>query len=163
MTNFILLIGAGLFSRAAWSFEMHHFVNMYVFLPHPHSAPPQLLLPRLTAPPSLPSVGGEVDDTGGDGPGSFNVHGSVWHLDCCNPENNFDNGGWQIFNALFGWTNSATIGSVLAYSLYWVMAIVALVWIKWREGRVKLAGRWESAAGVRRREKREKEEAGLPL
>ena len=91
------------------------------------------------------------------------MHGSVWHLDCCNPENNFDNGGWQIFNALFGWTNSATIGSVLAYSLYWVMAIVALVWIKWREGRVKLAGRWESAAGVRRREKREKEEAGLPL
>ena len=109
-----------------------------------------------------PSVGGEVDDTGGDGPGSFNVHGSVWHLDCCNPENNFDNGGWQIFNALFGWTNSATIGSVLAYSLYWVMAIVALVWIKWREGRVKLGGRWESAAGRKRRVRREAGEAGLP-
>ena len=42
MTNFILLIGAGLFSRAAWSFEMHHFVNMYVF---PFSSlPPHLPL-----------------------------------------------------------------------------------------------------------------------
>ena len=40
MTNFILLIGAGLFSRAAWSFEMHHFVNMYVFSPIRTSPPP---------------------------------------------------------------------------------------------------------------------------
>lgn len=49
-----------------------------------------------------------MDDAGGDGPGSFDVRGSVWHLDCCNPENKLDGQGWSIFNALFGWTNSAT-------------------------------------------------------
>lgn len=81
MTNFILLIGAGLFSRAIWDFQTNAFNHL---------------------------LGADVDDAGGDGPGSFDVRGSVWHLDCCNPENNFDNGGWQVFNALFGWTNSAT-------------------------------------------------------
>ena len=81
MTNFILLIGAGLFSRAVWDFQTNAFNHL---------------------------LGADVDDSGGDGPGSFNVRGNVWHLDCCNPENNFDNGGWQVFNALFGWTNSAT-------------------------------------------------------
>lgn len=85
MTNLILLIGAGLFSRSVWEFESNAFAQL---------------------------VGSDVDDTGGDGPGSFDVRNSVWHLDCCNPENNYDNGGWMIFNAIFGWTNSATYGSV---------------------------------------------------
>ena len=81
MTNFILLIGAGLFSKAIWSFQENAFNDL---------------------------LGADVDDSGGNGPGSYDVRGNVWHLDCCNPENNFDNGGWQVFNSLFGWTNSAT-------------------------------------------------------
>ena len=32
MTNFVPLIGAGLSTRAARSFEMHHFVTMYILL-----------------------------------------------------------------------------------------------------------------------------------
>ncbi|PCH44699.1 iron permease FTR1 [Wolfiporia cocos MD-104 SS10] len=127
MTNFILLIGAGLFSRAVWSFNAQHFDNI---------------------------VGADVDDTGGDGPGSFDVHGSVWHINCCNPENDLDSDGWTIFNAIFGWTNSATVGSVLAYVLYWVCVIIVLVFLKFKEGRTTLFGR-ESAAGVRRRERHE--------
>ena len=54
------------------------------------------------------SLGADVDDAGGDGPGSYDVRGNVWHLDCCNPENTTDGQGWSIFGALFGWTNSAT-------------------------------------------------------
>ncbi|KZT68414.1 iron permease FTR1 [Daedalea quercina L-15889] len=127
MTNFILLIGSGLFSKAVWYFESHMFSVL---------------------------VGAEVDDTGGDGPGSFDVRGSVWHINCCNPENNFDNTGWSIFAAIFGWTNSATLGSVLSYVFYWIAVMVVLVYLKFKEGRTKLLGR-ESQAGVRRRERKE--------
>ncbi|KIP03391.1 iron permease FTR1 [Phlebiopsis gigantea 11061_1 CR5-6] len=125
MTNFILLIGAGLFSRAVWAFQEQRFNHL---------------------------LGADVDDAGGDGPGSFDVRGNVWHLDCCNPDDNFDNSGWSLFNAIFGWTNSATLGSVLGYVFYWLAAIVTLVAMKWKEGRTKVLGR-ESAAGVRRRER----------
>ncbi|TFY61301.1 hypothetical protein EVJ58_g4595 [Rhodofomes roseus] len=127
MTNFILLIGAGLLSKAVWYFESHAFAQI---------------------------VGSDVDDTGGDGPGSYNVRGSVWHIDCCNPENNFDNSGWSIFAAIFGWTNSATIGSVLSYVFYWIAVMITLVYLKWKEGRTKVFGK-ESQAGVRRRERQE--------
>jgi high-affinity iron transporter len=81
MTNLLLLIGAGLFSRAVWAFEENAFNHL---------------------------LGSDVDDSGGDGPGSFRVQNSVWHLDCCNPEDKFDGQGWSVFNAIFGWTNSAT-------------------------------------------------------
>ena len=100
------------------------------------------------------SLGADVDDAGGDGPGSFDVRGSVWHLDCCNPENNFDSDGWTIFGAIFGWTNSATLGSVLAYVFYWLAVVVTLVSMKFKEGRTKLLGK-ESAMGRRRRERKE--------
>jgi high-affinity iron transporter len=81
MTNFILLIGAGLFSKATGSFEEHAFNVL---------------------------LGADADDAGGDGPGTYRVQGNVWHLNCCNPDNNSDGHGWTILNALFGWTNNAT-------------------------------------------------------
>ncbi|KAG1868464.1 iron permease FTR1 family-domain-containing protein, partial [Suillus subluteus] len=120
MTNLILLIGAGLFSKAIWSFQENAFNNL---------------------------LGVDVDDAGGNGPGSYDVRGNVWHLDCCNPETDMP---WGIFNAVLGWTNSATQGSVLSYVFYWVMVIVVLVYMKFKEGRTKLFG-WESAVGTRRR------------
>ncbi|EIM82005.1 iron permease FTR1 [Stereum hirsutum FP-91666 SS1] len=126
MTNLILLIGAGLFSRSIWEFESNAFAKI---------------------------VGSDVDDTSGDGPGSFDVRNSVWHLDCCNPENNYDNGGWMIFNAIFGWTNSATYGSVIGYAMYWVAVMGALGGLKWKEGRMSFFGH-ESAIARQRREKR---------
>ncbi|KAA1476162.1 Ftr1 protein [Dentipellis sp. KUC8613] len=132
MTNFILLIGAGLFSKATWAFQENAFNNL---------------------------LGTDVDDAGGDGPGSFNVHGSVWHLDCCNPENNFDNNGWTIFGAIFGWTNSATLGSVLSYVFYWIAVIITLLYLKWKEGRTNFGVGFESKARVQRREKRAAREA----
>ncbi|KIK57219.1 hypothetical protein GYMLUDRAFT_46470 [Collybiopsis luxurians FD-317 M1] len=128
MTNFLLLIGAGLFSRGVWAFQENAFNDL---------------------------LGADVDETGGDGPGSFNVQGNVWHLDCCNPEDNFDNSGWTIFNAIFGWTNSAALGSILSYVLYWVVVIITLIFMKFREGRTTLFG-YESSVGRSRRIRREK-------
>ncbi|KAL6301417.1 Ftr1 protein [Sparassis latifolia] len=106
MTNLVLLIGAGLFSQSVFQLQAHAFTLL---------------------------VGAEVDDTGGDGPGSFDVRGSVWHLNCCNPENNLNGGGWMIFNAILGWTNSASIGTILAYVFYWLAVITALVRMKYKE------------------------------
>lgn len=77
MTNFILLIGAGLFSKAVWAFQENAFMQI---------------------------VGAFSDETAGTGPGSYNVQGNVWHLDCCAT----GSGGWSIFYAIFGWENSAT-------------------------------------------------------
>jgi high-affinity iron transporter len=129
MTNFLLLIGAGLFTRAITAYQNHAFNQL---------------------------LGADADDgtLAGDGPGSYDVRGSVWHLDCCNPENKLDGQGWSIFQAILGWTHNATVGSVLAYVFFWVAVIVVLVAMKFREGRTTLLGR-ESAAGKRRRNRRE--------
>ncbi|KAF5361188.1 hypothetical protein D9758_009048 [Tetrapyrgos nigripes] len=129
MTNLLLLIGAGLFSRSVGAFQEHAWNNL---------------------------LGADVDDAGGDGPGSYRVQGNVWHLDCCNPEDNLDNEGWSVFNALFGWTNNATLGTVLSYVFYWLAVIVVLIFMKFNEGRSKFFG-VESAAGTRRRVRREKQ------
>jgi high-affinity iron transporter len=124
-TNFLLLIGAGLFSRSIGSFQKHAFNVL---------------------------VGTDVDDiaSAGDGPGSYNVRGNVWHLDCCNPEARLPKDGWTIFGAIFGWTNNATstcflcirfgpcsflwsVGTVLGYVFYWLAVIVVLIVMKFKE------------------------------
>lgn len=115
MTNFLLLIGAGLFSRATAAFETNAFNHI---------------------------VGANIDDTGGTGPGSYRVQGNVWHLDCCSPASGQN---WSIFNAIFGWDNNATIGSVLSYIFYWLAVIIALAYMKYTEGRIKLFGRGSAA------------------
>ena len=43
------------------------------------------------------AVGGDVAEVGA-GPGSYNIHKSVWHVNCCSPTYNIDS-GWGIFNA----------------------------------------------------------------
>jgi len=139
MTNFLLLIGAGLFTRAVTSFQTRAYNQL---------------------------LGASVDDAGGNGPGSYDVRGNVWHLNCCNPGNTTDGQGWTIFQGILGWTNNATVGSVLAYVFFWLAVIVVLVSMKFKEGRTKLLGR-ESAAGIRRRDRRNaeaiaKDKDGLP-
>ena len=71
-------------------------------------------------------TGGDAAETG-SGPGSYNIRKRVWHVNCCNPELNGSNGGWGVFNSLFGWTNSATYGTVISYNLYWLAVILAFV------------------------------------
>ncbi|KAK5110435.1 hypothetical protein LTR62_005786 [Meristemomyces frigidus] len=103
-TCFLYLVAAGLFSKSVWFFENHAWNKI---------------------------VGGDASETG-SGPGSYNIHTSVWHVNCCNPQIN-GGGGWGIFNAIFGWTNSATIGSVLAYNLYWMMIIIGFLAMRYSE------------------------------
>ncbi|EGO03468.1 hypothetical protein SERLA73DRAFT_174969 [Serpula lacrymans var. lacrymans S7.3] len=125
MTNFILLIGAGLFSKAVWYFQDYKWTRL---------------------------LGINGDDSGGDGPGSYDVRGNVWQIDCCDPNGNQ---GWSIFNAILGWQNTATLGSVLSYVFYWLAVAATLSYMKFKEGRTTFLGR-ESAAGVRRRRFRER-------
>lgn len=68
------------------------------------------------------------------------MQGNVWHVTYGNPENNLDSQGWSIFNALFGWSNNASIGTILSYCFYWLAVIVALVYLKWSEGRLVILG-----------------------
>ena len=83
MTNFLLLIGAGLFSLSVAGFQENEFNKL---------------------------LGGDVDDAAaaGSGPGSYDVRGNVWHLNCCNPEQKFVGQGWSIFSAIFGWNNNGS-------------------------------------------------------
>ncbi|CAE6469737.1 unnamed protein product [Rhizoctonia solani] len=119
-TSLLLLIGAGLMSKAIGAFERHRFNVM---------------------------VGGDVAEAG-DGPGSFDVIGNIWHLDCCNPENKLDAKGWAVFNAILGWSNNGSIGTVISYIAYWLIAIFALVRMKHREGRTTIVDKFVNTTGL---------------
>lgn len=105
-TCFLYLVAGGLFSRGVWYFQNHAWSKV---------------------------IGGDASETG-SGPGSYNIEQSVWHVNCCNPELG-GGGGWGIFNALLGWTNSATYGSVLAYNFYWITVMVGYGAMLYRERR----------------------------
>ena len=103
-TCFLYLVAAGLFSRGIWFFEADNWNKL---------------------------TGGDAAETG-SGPGSYDIRRSVWHVNCCNPELN-GGGGWGIFNALFGWQNSATYGSVIGYNVFWICAIVGFGLLRFKE------------------------------
>ncbi|KAF2084928.1 plasma membrane iron permease [Saccharata proteae CBS 121410] len=103
-TCFLYLVAAGLFSKAVWAFEQNKWNHL---------------------------TGGDAAETG-SGAGSYDIRQSVWHVNCCNPEVN-GGGGWGIFNAILGWENSATYGSVISYNLYWVTIIVAFAFMRYTE------------------------------
>ncbi|EGV62449.1 high-affinity iron permease [Yamadazyma tenuis] len=67
-------------------------------------------------------TGGDASENGA-GPGTYDITKSVWHVNCCNPEKDH---GWDVFNALLGWQNSATYGSVISYNIYWLSLIVVI-------------------------------------
>lgn len=75
------------------------------------------------------ATGGDAAENGA-GPGTYNIKKSVWHVNCCNP---LTDNGWDIFNALLGWQNSATYGSVLSYNLYWLFIIVTVFLMGYEE------------------------------
>jgi len=99
-TCLLYLVAAGLLSKAAWNFDMYQYARL---------------------------VGGDVAEAGA-GPGSYNIHKSVWHVNCCSPSYNVKS-GWMIFYAIFGWQNSATYSSVIVYNIYW---IVVSAWFLWQ-------------------------------
>ncbi|OGM43582.1 plasma membrane iron permease [Aspergillus bombycis] len=108
-TCLLYLVAAGLLSRGVWFLENNTWSNL---------------------------IGGDASETGA-GPGSYDIRQSVWHVNCCSPLVN-GGGGWGIFNAILGWQNSATYGSIISYNLYWLVVIVWFVMMRYREQQ----GRW---------------------
>lgn len=103
-TCLLYLVAAGLFSRAVWYFQAQNWNN---------------------------AVGGDAAEVGA-GPGSYDIGQSVWHVNFGNPELN-GGGGWGIFNAILGWQNSATYGSVISYNCYWIAVIIGFVLLRYKE------------------------------
>lgn len=103
-TCLLYLVAAGLFSKAIWFFEAQQWNN---------------------------AIGGDAAETG-SGPGSYDIDRSVWHVNYGNPELN-GGGGWGIFNAILGWQNSATYGSVIGYNMYWLAVIVGFLLLRFQE------------------------------
>ncbi|WLF79358.1 high-affinity iron permease [Lodderomyces elongisporus] len=94
-TCILYLIAAGLFSRGVWFIEAHQY-NV--------------------------RTGGDAAENG-NGPGTYDIAKSVWHVNCCNP---LTDNGWDIFNAILGWQNSATYGSVISYNVYWIAVMITI-------------------------------------
>lgn len=95
-TCFLYLIASGLMSRGVWFLELERFVRR---------------------------CGGIDPSEVGSGPGSYDIANSVWHVNCCN---GLTDNYWMLLNAIFGWTNSATYGSIISYNIYWVVLILVL-------------------------------------
>lgn len=103
-TCILYLVAAGLFSRAVWYFQAQDWNN---------------------------AVGSDAAELGA-GAGSYDIDQSVWHVNFGNPELN-GGGGWGIFNAILGWTNSATYGSVISYNLYWLVVMTGFFLARYKE------------------------------
>ncbi|KAF9143212.1 high-affinity iron permease [Mortierella sp. GBA39] len=83
-------------------------------------------------------VWGKLTNARSDDGGTYDPRYNIWALSCCDPKNN-NQGGWQLFNALFGWSNIGTIGSVVCYIAYWLIVIFALVYMKLKRRRIATA------------------------
>lgn len=99
LTCFLYVVSAGLLSRGVWFLELEKYVRR---------------------------CGGQDVSETGSGPGSYDVATAVWHVNCCN---GLKDGWWMVANALVGWTNTATYGSVALYIAYWA-AVSA--WLRMR-------------------------------
>ncbi|KAK4142758.1 iron permease FTR1/Fip1/EfeU [Dichotomopilus funicola] len=108
-TCLLYLVAAGLFTRAVWAFEQDAWQRL---------------------------IGSDAAELG-TGPGSYDVDRSVWHLNCCSPIY-MGGSGWGFFNAIFGWTNSATYGSVISYNLYWLCIMAYFIVMRYKE----VKGHW---------------------
>ncbi|KAK3944541.1 putative iron transferase [Diplogelasinospora grovesii] len=108
-TCLLYLVAAGLFSRGVWSLEQQRWNT---------------------------ALGSDAAELGA-GPGSYDITKSVWHLNCCSPYVK-GGSGWGFFNAILGWENSATYGSVLSYNLYWLFVILGFFAMRYKE----LKGHW---------------------
>ncbi|RAH69921.1 FTR1 family protein [Aspergillus aculeatinus CBS 121060] len=74
-------------------------------------------------------VGSDVAEEG-SGAGSYNILQTVWHVNCCNAET--DN-GWDVFNAILGWENTGTYGSIISYNVYWIFIMLCVAYMLWEE------------------------------
>lgn len=118
---------------------------------------------RLEAYPFERAVGGDLAESG-SGPGSYDVRGNVFHFNWfvifgCSPPRlclsdaylvsltpvlchcrgnpEIKTNGWaMVAQAICGWNNNGTVGTVVAYSAYWWTVAASVFLMKWREGRL---------------------------
>ncbi|KAF9365573.1 high-affinity iron permease [Mortierella sp. NVP85] len=88
-----------------------------------------------------------------DDSGTYDPRINVWALSCCDPHNN-DAGFAQLMNALFGWSNVASVGSVVCYIGYWLIVIVALVYMKLKQRREAVLAALEAPEETKVQEKK---------
>ncbi|CDH52651.1 plasma membrane iron permease [Lichtheimia corymbifera JMRC:FSU:9682] len=93
-------------------------------------------------------IGGEAAEEGGDVIG-YKVTTAIWHVSWGDPEKNLPStGGYQIFNSVLGWNNTATYGTIITYCLYWLVVIGFLVYFYYDEKRSAIrkaeAGEWQA-------------------
>lgn len=55
----------------------------------------------------------------------------LWQLHCCHQEKD---GIWKILNAIVGWRDEATVGTLVSYICYWIFVAIclALLRLKWK-------------------------------
>lgn len=53
----------------------------------------------------------------------------IWKLHCCHED---DDGIWKLFNAIFGWRDEATIGTLTSYISYWVFVAIAYLILRYK-------------------------------
>jgi high-affinity iron transporter len=66
----------------------------------------------------------------------------LWQLHCCHQEKD---GIWKILNAIFGWRDEATVGTLVSYICYWVFVAFtfALLRMKWKRDAERETARQE--------------------
>lgn len=114
-TAILLLIASGMASRSVFGLEFFRYARKV----------------------------GDAAAESGSGPGSYDATNYVWHIDCCNPNDQSGGNGWGLLNSLVGWNNTGTLGSILSYVAYWVIVTAYLLYSLWSEGRLALAYRWK--------------------
>lgn len=55
----------------------------------------------------------------------------IWQLHCCHQEKD---GIWKILNAIVGWRDEATVGTLVSYICYWIFVAICLLLLrlKWK-------------------------------
>ncbi|KAI5067042.1 hypothetical protein GOP47_0017570 [Adiantum capillus-veneris] len=56
----------------------------------------------------------------------------LWKWSCCDPEGN---NVWSLLQAIVGWRNEATKGTLSAYILYWVFVLCTLLFLRFKWSR----------------------------
>lgn len=69
----------------------------------------------------------------------------LWQLKCCDPEGN---NVWSLLNAVVGWRNEATKGTLSSYIMYWAFVVATLVFLRFKWNREAELTSQETAAST---------------
>ncbi|KAI9488357.1 iron permease FTR1 family-domain-containing protein [Zychaea mexicana] len=88
-----------------------------------------------------------LNDHHGNGIIQYRVTTAVWYVTAGNTSSPNVNGGWQLFRAVLGWSNLATIHTIAVYIAFWAVYVMVLVYLYWSEKRTAIRkaklGAWQ--------------------